>query len=237
MGEVDPKALLCNRCWGPLLAAAKRVYKTSCDHLYCRKCAEKDFSRKLQCTLCDADLSDDGGITELDCSKAADLARAAFALALTQPDEALRVVFEATKLARQQTALYGTREIWARGCENESVKRKLVEAENALNSVGLQIESKGREVAELQASLGARNEALGVRRGGARRRAVGRRARGRLQSGSGWPAGGREVTAGLRLVTGGREFDQLAPPSPCTHTAPSPHPPPPHRTLNVSWQT
>ena len=208
MGEVDPKALLCNRCWGPLLAAAKRVYKTSCDHLYCRKCAEKDFSRKLQCTLCDADLSDDGGITELDCSKAADLARAAFALALTQPDEALRVVFEATKLARQQTALYGTREIWARGCENESVKRKLVEAENALNSVGLQIESKGREVAELQASLGARNEALGVRRGGARRRrvaggragghsgtAAGRRAGGRSQRGRGSSMGATSATS------------------------------------------
>lgn len=149
MGEVDAKALLCNRCWGPLLSAAKRFYKTlvspmvtawkpfvapllvklkvwyyiiielvlgdphvpgcrSCDHLYCRKCAEKDFSRKLQCSLCDTDLSDEGGVAELDCSKQGSLPTAAFALALIQPDEALRVVYEAFRLARQQTALYGT---------------------------------------------------------------------------------------------------------------------------------
>lgn len=46
--------------------------------------------------------------------------------------------------------------------ENEGVKRKLVEAENSLNSVGMELASKTREVAELQKSLQARNDALAV---------------------------------------------------------------------------
>lgn len=81
--------------------------RRSCGHLYCRKCAERDFGRALTCPLCDADVSDDGGVSELDCTRASAMATAAFALAVTQPEEAARVLQEAAALARAQTALYG----------------------------------------------------------------------------------------------------------------------------------
>jgi hypothetical protein len=79
----------------------------------------------------------EGELAALDCGDAGALACAAYALALTAPDDALRILYEATIVARQQTALYGTREIWVRGVDVDSAKRKLVEAENQLNRLGV----------------------------------------------------------------------------------------------------
>lgn len=75
------------------------------------------------CSLCDTALEENDSIQEFDCTKSGDLARSAYALALTAPEEALRLLYEAFQLARQQTALYGA-------CTRDRVADRVAEGQS-----------------------------------------------------------------------------------------------------------
>ena len=90
-----------------------------CGHLFCRSCAERRFSSTNTCSLCDAAFDIESELVELTHERSTDTAIAAFALAATYPEEAWRILVDATLFCRTQTALYGTREIWMRSKETE----------------------------------------------------------------------------------------------------------------------
>jgi len=161
--EVDPRALLCNACWSALASAggagrgpSVKAYKTTCGHLFCRACAEKWFTRKLACPLCEARLDAETGIVELDTAASGDVVAAALAYALFHAEDAAKVLAEGAGLARAQTAIYGTRAAWAAAQDTDKVGRRVVELENKLNSVMAELSAKQREAAEVTARLVAR---------------------------------------------------------------------------------
>ena len=99
--EVSSTTLRCNACWKPIPAG--KAYKTSCNHLFCRSCAERHFGLKLVCPLCDGSVDCEGGLVELDSCASSDAAAATFSFAAFHTIDALPVIADAVAFARAQT--------------------------------------------------------------------------------------------------------------------------------------
>ena len=152
--EISAVELRCNACWRSIGAGAgSRAYKTPCSHLFCRGCSERYFSRKLTCPLCSVEFASGDAISELAVERSAEAAAATFAFAAFHSEEALRVVGDALAFARAQTALYGTREVWCKTRDADSLTRRLVEAENKARSMAAELEKAARDSADLGARL------------------------------------------------------------------------------------
>jgi hypothetical protein len=148
--EIDPTVLRCNACWRDIKTG--RAYKTSCLHLFCSVCAQRFFGRALECPLCNASLSNDA-IVELSADRTPEVAIAVFSMAAFHSEDAMRVSAEALVFARSQSALYGTREVWVQKKDVETLQRRVVEAENQLNTMRSELESAGRAVEDLGVRL------------------------------------------------------------------------------------
>lgn len=148
--EIDPTVLRCNACWRDIKSG--RAYKTACLHLFCAICAQRFFGRALECPLCNANLTNDA-IVELSADRSPEVAVAVFSYNAFHSEEAMRVSAEALIFARSQSALYGTREVWVRIKDVETLQRRVVEAENKLNTMRSELESAGRAVEDLGARL------------------------------------------------------------------------------------
>lgn len=82
--------------------------RSPCGHIFCRPCAERRFSSTNTCSLCDAAFDLETELIELSHERSQEAAVAAFSLAVTYPEEAWRILVEASLFCRTQTALYGT---------------------------------------------------------------------------------------------------------------------------------
>ncbi len=130
--EIDAHTLRCNACWRDIKTG--HCYKTPCAHLFCQPCATTHFGRALTCPLCNAELAGDA-IVELTADRSPDVAIALYGYASFHGAEAERISADAAAFARGQTALYGTRETWVKSQEGAALKRRVIEAENKLNSM------------------------------------------------------------------------------------------------------
>ena len=133
MSEISSTSLWCNTCWKELTSGSS--YKTSCLHLFCENCAQKAFSVTLTCPLCDASLSGDGGVILVTPDRSSETAIRVFAFAAFHCDDALRLVHDGVSFARAQTALFGTRELWVKDRELDGMKRRIIEADNRINTL------------------------------------------------------------------------------------------------------
>ena len=161
--EISSTALRCNACWKGVTQG--KAYKTACNHLFCRGCAERHFGRKMECPLCDASVEGDGGLVELDAAASPEAAAACFAFAAFHLGDAQPVFADAVTFARAQTALYGTREVWLKDKDAEALQQRVVAVENRLHSCASELQAKAREAADLAVSRAARERSAGAQRG------------------------------------------------------------------------
>jgi len=68
-------------------------------------------------------------------------------------EDAQRLLGDALNFARSQTALFGTRELWVREKELDAAKRRLVEADNRMNTLLAELDLKQREVEDYSTRL------------------------------------------------------------------------------------
>ena len=77
----------------------------------------------------------EGSLIELIPDHSPEMAVKVFAFGAFFSEDGQRLMADAATFARGQTALYGTRELWLKEKEMDAMKRRIVEADNRINTL------------------------------------------------------------------------------------------------------